>query len=219
MDVAPRGGGVAGTEAAAAVAQDDGVVQVHGPVPGGPPVVQDPRGAVDQEPVEGAVALQHAESGGRHRLVGVEVAAADPGTELLVADGHVEVGAVAAAAAGLLVIEEVLADLGQGIGSPFGEGTVPVAGQGGAQGGIDQGVHVGIEGASQLAAGVEGPGVVQLVVAFGGQPAVVDGVGVALPVLHHPAGVVHGEHRPASGRARLPGRRTGRDVAPARWPR
>jgi hypothetical protein len=78
---------------------------------------------VGEDPVQGGVAQQPVDGGA------VEAAAVDaggPGSRqgpvAVEVEHEVEVGAVAAPAAGLLVVEEVAADVAEGVGAAAGRG-------------------------------------------------------------------------------------------------
>ena len=120
--------------------------------------------------------------------------------EVVEGGDDVEVGAVAAAAALLLVVQEPAADVDEGVGAPLGGATggfaLHIAGGGQAQGGGDDGAALGVEAAGQFAAAVEDAGQVQRpfwqhrfgVVAH-------HGVGPSGPVLHRDRGVVYRQRR------------------------
>ena len=118
---APGGGAVAAGEAAVPVAYDQGVVQGGGDGAGGGAVVEDGGAALGEDPVQGGVAEQPLERGA------VETGAVDgggtgtgQGPVAVDVEDDVDVGAVPATAAGLLVIEEEPADVAEGVGAAGG---------------------------------------------------------------------------------------------------
>jgi hypothetical protein len=114
--------------------------------------------------VDAGVAGQALESGGVEDGA-VDQAAVPVVLEVVEGGDDVEVGAVAAAAAVLLVVEDPAADVDEGVGAALGGAaggfTRGVGGLGEAEGGGDDGAAFGVEAAGQLAAPVEDAGQVQ----------------------------------------------------------
>ncbi len=155
-----------------AVAYDEGVVERGGDGAGGAAVVDDGGAALGEHAVQGGVAQQPIQRGAVE--AGAVDAAGPGGGERLVAvevEHQVEVGAVAAAAAGLLVVEEVPADVGEGVGpagrSSPGGFAVGVGALREAQGGGEQFAAPGAEVGVEPPAAPEGAGQVQHLDGFG----------------------------------------------------
>ena len=107
------------------------------------------------DPVDAGVAGQALEGRGIEDAAVDQSARAAP-LEVVEGGDDVEVGPVAAAAAGLLVIEKPAADVDQGVAASLGGAAggfaVDVAGGGEAEGGGDDGAAFGVEAAGQFAA-------------------------------------------------------------------
>jgi hypothetical protein len=132
---APGGGTVTAREPAVAVTDHEGVVEGGGDRPRGGAVVQDRRPAVAEDAVEGGVAEQPVGAGAVE--AGAVDAASTRGAQRLVAvevEDQVEVGPVAATPAGVLVVEEVSADVTKGVGPAGGDTPGGFAGDIGAVG-------------------------------------------------------------------------------------
>ena len=146
----PVGGPITASEAAVVVADDQGVVERGGDGAGGGAVVQDRGAAVGDHPVDTGVAQQPGQGGG------VEGGAVDqPPVPVVLEVGEggddVEMGAVAAARARLLVVQVPAAQVDEGVGAAVGGAaggfTGGVGGLGEAQGGGDDGAAFGVEAA------------------------------------------------------------------------
>src|ERR671911_287702 len=121
--LAPVGGAVAAGETAVPVPDHEGVEQGGGDGAGGAAVVEDGGPPGGHHPVQGAIAQQPLDAGPiQPGAVGGGGAEVGVGEVALEVEDQVEVGAVAATAAGLLVVEEVAADVAQGVGPPRGGG-------------------------------------------------------------------------------------------------
>src|SRR5215218_10253797 len=164
--LAPVGGAVAAGEAAVPVADDEGVEQRGGDGAGGAAVVQDRGPARGEHPVQRGVAQQPVDAGPVEAgAVGGGGAGAGVGEVAFEVDDQVEMGAVAATAAGLLVVQEVAADVAQGVGPAGGGGAgglaVVVGGLREAQGGGQQFTGLGAQAAVGAPPVGQGAGQVQ----------------------------------------------------------
>src|SRR6185503_13610397 len=108
------------------VAQDHGVVEVGGGGAGGRAVVEDRGPPVGDDAVQRAVA-QDRGGGGRVEDGAVGEGGAAAAVGVVQGHDHVDVGAVPAPGAGLLVVEEEPADLDQGVGVLLGSAAGRVA--------------------------------------------------------------------------------------------
>src|SRR5918995_1701879 len=192
--LAPVGGPVAAGETAVPVPDHQGVEQGGGDGAGGAAVVEDGGPPGGHHPVQGGIAQQPLDAGPiEPGAVGGGGTGGGVGEVTLEVDDQVEMGAVAATAAVLLVVQEVAADVAQGVGPAGGRGAgglAVVVGAGGeAQGGGQQLTGLGAQGAVGAPAVIEGAGQVQRLGPFG------LGVGVGgggLPPAAHGDGDVAG---------------------------
>jgi hypothetical protein len=189
----PVGRSIAAGIAAVAVADDQGVEQGSGDGAGGGAVVQDGGAAVADDPVDAGVAGQAPQGDGVEDAA-VDQRAGRPAFEVAEGRDDVEVGAVTAPAAGLLVVEEPPAHIHEGVGASLGGATarfaLNVARLSQAEGGGDDSTAFGVEAAGELAASVKDSGQVQRPFRHGRFGEVAHhGVGAPGPVLHGDRGV------------------------------
>jgi len=148
---APVGWPVAAGEAAVLIPDDEGVVEGGGDGAGGGAVVEDAGPSGDEHPVDPGVTEQPLHRGAVQNRAVDEVALAAV-LEVVEGGDDVEVGAVAAPAPVLLVVQEPAAYVGEGIGAAAGGTTlgfpVDVFVLRETDGGFDQRPGFGVEAAA-----------------------------------------------------------------------
>src|SRR5919106_1572576 len=195
MRLAPFGWSVTAGEPAVLVPDDQGVVQVGGDGAGGGAVVEDAGASGDEHPMDSGVTEQ-ALHGGAVQDGAVDQPALAATLEIIEGGNHIEVGAVAAAAAVLLMVQEPAARVGAAAGGAALGLTVQVFGGGEADGGLDERAGFGVEAAPQLAAPVQDPRHMQRPLRLTLVRRIVeDRFGVAGPGLHPGRGLGHRQLR------------------------